>query len=137
MSGLLLDTCAVLWTSLGEPISAEATATIQKQADAGGQICVSAITALEIGLLASGGRHKFPMDPREWFKTYLARSNVALLAIEPDLLIGSCFLPDCAIRDPFDRIVVATARATGLTVVTRDKSILAYARDGNVLALKC
>ena len=137
MNGLLLDTCAVLWTALGETVSVGATAALEKTAEEDGRIGVSAITALEIGLLASRGRQKFPMDPRDWFKSYLQRSGVELVGLEPDLLIGSCFLPDCPIRDPFDRIVVATARTTGLTIITRDKAILAYAKDGNVLALEC
>ncbi len=137
MSGLLLDTCAVIWTALDEPISSAAKAALEEAVETEGRVCLSAITALEIGLLSSSGRQKFAMDPKDWFRTFLSRSGVELLGLEPDLLIGSCYLPECPIRDPFDRIVIATARMTGLTVITRDKAILAYARDGNVLALEC
>ncbi len=53
------------------------------------------------------------------------------------MLIDYSFLPGEFHNDPVDRIIVATARALALTVVTRDKAILDYARQGYVLALPC
>jgi PIN domain nuclease of toxin-antitoxin system len=40
-------------------------------------------------------------------------------------------------RDPADRMVIATARALGLAVMTRDRAILGYAEAGHVQALAC
>jgi PIN domain nuclease of toxin-antitoxin system len=36
-----------------------------------------------------------------------------------------------------DRVLVATARIEGLTLVTRDRAILEYAAQGHVRALPC
>jgi len=37
--------------------------------------------------------------------------------------------------DPADRIIVATARAHGYTLVSGDDAILAYAKTGNLRAI--
>jgi len=39
-------------------------------------------------------------------------------------------------RDPSDRILVATAREHGLTLLTRDRDLLAYRRKGHLNVLK-
>ena len=46
-------------------------------------------------------------------------------------------LPDLAHRDPADRMLIATARAHDLTLITRDRAILAYAALGHVRAIEC
>jgi PIN domain nuclease of toxin-antitoxin system len=53
------------------------------------------------------------------------------------VLIASSFLPDIAVKDPADRILVATARELGLTLMTRDRALLAYAEAGHVKAVGC
>jgi PIN domain nuclease of toxin-antitoxin system len=52
-------------------------------------------------------------------------------------LIASSFLPADSLRDPADKIMVATAREQGLTLMTRDRMILDYAAKGHVSALAC
>jgi PIN domain nuclease of toxin-antitoxin system len=47
------------------------------------------------------------------------------------------YSPGAPPRDPADRIVIATARALGLQLVTRDRAILAYADAGHVAAIPC
>jgi PIN domain nuclease of toxin-antitoxin system len=39
-------------------------------------------------------------------------------------------------RDPADRMIVSTARLHGLTLLTRDDDLLAYAKQGHVKAKK-
>jgi PIN domain nuclease of toxin-antitoxin system len=39
--------------------------------------------------------------------------------------------------DPADRLIVASARVEGLTLVTRDKRILGYGKDHHVRTLAC
>ena len=46
-------------------------------------------------------------------------------------------LPDRLHNDPVDRILVATARIEGLTLLTRDRAILDYAAKGHLRALAC
>lgn len=46
-------------------------------------------------------------------------------------------LPDLTHRDPADRMLIATARAHDLTLITRDRAILHYAAAGHVRAIAC
>jgi len=49
----------------------------------------------------------------------------------------SSFLPGSLHRDPADRIIAATAREYGHTVITRDRALLDYARQGHLAAVEC
>ena len=66
-----------------------------------------------------------------------APSGVVLQGLTADILIDSSLLPGEIHGDPADRIIIATARALDLTVVTRDRHILDYAARGHVRALAC
>lgn len=137
MNGLLLDTCAVIWIGLDEGIANDVREEIEQAVENGETVHVSAITALEIGLLASRGRQKFPIAPKRWFDEFFSRSMAELAPVEPGTLIDSCFLPGEPPPDPFDRIIIATARENGYTIVTRDRKILAYGKAGHVKTLAC
>jgi PIN domain nuclease of toxin-antitoxin system len=54
-----------------------------------------------------------------------------------DLLANSCTLPGEPPNDPADRIIIATARESGLVIVTRDSAILSYSQAGHVQTLAC
>jgi PIN domain nuclease of toxin-antitoxin system len=49
------------------------------------------------------------------------------------ILIVSSFLP----RDPADCILAATAREYGATLVTRDRALLNYGRQGHISVVGC
>ena len=53
------------------------------------------------------------------------------------LLLRSSFLPGSPTGDPADRILAATAREYGFTLVTRDRALLAYGEQGHIRALAC
>ena len=67
----------------------------------------------------------------------MALPAMALEPTTPAIFVDSSFLPGPIHRDPADRIIVATARALDLTVVTSDRLILDYAARGHVRALAC
>ena len=62
--------------------------------------------------------------------------GLQLLPLTPRILIDSTRLPGDLHRDSADRMLVATARELGLTLVTRDKLLLAYAHKGYLNARK-
>ncbi|MCD0415857.1 PIN domain-containing protein [Rhodopseudomonas sp. BR0M22] len=64
-------------------------------------------------------------------------SGLPFAALTPDVLVASSFLPSFPHRDPADRIIAATAREYGYRLITRDRSLLAYAREGHIQALSC
>jgi len=100
-------------------------------------VFVSPMTAWEVGLLNARGRLVMSMSPRAWFEALLSVPGVMLANLSVDILIASSFLPGKAPRDPADRIIAATARENGMRLVTRDKALLDYAKEGHIDALAC
>jgi PIN domain nuclease of toxin-antitoxin system len=135
-SPLLLDTHTAIWVSRGE-LSASAAEKLHEAARTGVTTYVSPITAWEVGLLVSHNRLSLGATPQRWFARILATPNVYLAELSPDILIASSFLPGKPPNDPADRILLATARDLGATLVTRDRAILAYGESGHVSTLAC
>jgi PIN domain nuclease of toxin-antitoxin system len=137
MRPLLLDTCAVIWIAAGVEISAEAAEALRDAESEGSAIGISPISIWEIGLLVSRGRLALSASPRAWVSTVLAQPGVTLAEMPPDTLLDSSFLPGEPPRDPADRIILATARAEGMRIVTRDRAMLSYAQAGHAEAIAC
>lgn len=137
MSGLLLDTCAAIWLAEGEAVSQQALNAIDRAGTTGKSIFVSPITAWEIGLLAARGRIAMSMPPQAWFERLLAVPGIALTDLSVRILIASSYLPGQPPRDPADRMIAATARETGLKLITRDRLLLDYADQGHIEAIAC
>lgn len=134
---LLLDTCALIWIMNNVDLSPMAVQHIDDAYDRGEAIYASPITAWEIGLQASKGRFKSNLTPQRWLEEVLRTPNVRLAELTPHVLLESSLLPGSPPRDPADRILIATAREFGLTVVTRDRALLDYAKEGYLNAIAC
>jgi PIN domain nuclease of toxin-antitoxin system len=134
---LLWDTCAAIWIyekAALSPAALEAMATAHRD---GLPAYVSPITAWEVGMLASRGRLQLLIRPERWFANLFEVPGVRLAEMSPDLLIASSYLPGEAPRDPADRIIAATARELGATLITRDRALLDYGKQGHVAVLEC
>jgi PIN domain nuclease of toxin-antitoxin system len=134
---LLLDTCAIIWFSQQAKMHPDAVAAIDAAADRRQPIWISLITAWELGLLEKRGRTPMARPPATVFEAFLKMPGVGLQPLTSDILIGSSFLPGDLHGDPADRIIIATARALDLTIVTRDRLILDYGQAGHVRVLAC
>jgi len=75
--------------------------------------------------------------PQRRFARLFESPNVQLANMSPDLLISASYLPGAPPRDPVDRIIAATARDYGCTLITRDRALLAYGEQGHVNVLTC
>lgn len=135
---VLLDTNAIIWLVTRAPMAPAGVAVIRDAATAG-RVLVSPVSAWEVGLLAAGGRSgiRFLPTPRLWFARVLEMNGVSLTPLTVEAAIGSAFLPGSFHRDPADRLLISTARQLPATIVTRDRSILAYAAEGHVEAIAC
>jgi PIN domain nuclease of toxin-antitoxin system len=132
----LLDTCAALWIVSNEIPQAAADA-LSASRDIGLTTFVSPITAWEVGNLARKGRFKSSYTPQRWFEKLMSAPDTALTKLTAELLMVSAFLPGNIHKDPADRIIAATAREYGYTVMTRDKALLDYGREGHLSVLEC
>jgi PIN domain nuclease of toxin-antitoxin system len=136
-SDLLLDTCAAIWLTQQAEMEPGAVAAIDEAADRHRPIRLSLITAWELGLLAKSGRAAMSRPPAAIFSGFLELPGVVLEGLSAEILIDSSLLPGPVHGDPADRILIATARALDLTIVTRDRHILDYASRGHVRAIAC
>lgn len=132
MNSLLLDTCAVLWIANGAELSSDARDLIQEC-----DIRISSISVWEIANLVRKNRVSLAMRPAAWFRETKSRMGAELSDLDIDILADSCALPGQPPNDPADRIIIATARETDMTIMTRDRLILDYARAGHVRAIAC
>ena len=57
--------------------------------------------------------------------------------MSPKVLIASASLPGLPPKDPVDRIIAATSRAFGYSIITRDGELMRYARAGHIEAISC
>ncbi len=136
-SPLLLDTHSAVWVTTGAPMAAAARDALRQAYFAGVPRYVSPITAWEVGMLESKNRLGLSARPEVWFDRLLQIPGVFLADLSPQILILSSFLPGTPPKDPWDRIIAATAREGGYRLITRDRLLLAYAAEGHLQAIPC
>lgn len=127
----------MIWMAHDEPIAIEVRKELVRVRRAGGVIAVSAMSAWEIGMLVGRGRLPTTKTALTWFDDFIANGRVTVEPATPEILIASSYLPQPIHNDPIDRILIATAREHDLTIITRDRAILAYGAAGHVRTLAC
>lgn len=115
---LLLDTHVVLWQLSGtRPLGPRAAAALSSATE----LRFSVVSFAEIGVKVSIGKLQVPPELRD----AVEHSGVRTLGLTPAHGLRVAELP-LLHRDPFDRLLIAQARAEGLTFVTADERIAAY-----------
>lgn len=137
MQPLLLDTCAALWLAADAPMAEKAVQAIAKATETGVPVQISPVTAWEIGLMARKGRFRSSLSPQRWFDRLIGLPGLALCGLNAEILMASSFLPGALHGDPADRMLAATARELGFTLLTRDQALLDYAAAGHLTVLAC
>jgi PIN domain nuclease of toxin-antitoxin system len=129
----LLDTHAWFWLALGDTRIPKDVVLCLEKAALEGRLFLCQISLWEIAQKESKGKIKLNRPLEVWFQENTA--GVGLLDLPPEISIEANRLPGDFHKDPADRIIVATARHHGLTLVTGDGLILAYATAGHVNVL--
>jgi len=127
---LVLDTHVWVWLTEGVSDLKIAARKHIESAARDGNLFVSAISVWEVGMLEAKGRVTFDEDCGTWVRNALGAPGISLVPFTPEIAVSSTRLPGPFHGDPADRIIVATARSFGGTLVTADKAILAYAESG-------
>jgi PIN domain nuclease of toxin-antitoxin system len=133
----LLDTCFLIWLSRRKPVSQRSLEAVALSVARGVSVCVSSVSAWELAMLISLKRTDEARSAKQWFADVLADHDAEQIGVTSDLFIASCMLPQPIHKDPIDRILIATARQHDLTLITRDRAILAYGDAGHVKSLAC
>jgi PIN domain nuclease of toxin-antitoxin system len=90
-------------------------------------IRISPASVFEVTALHTAGRLRLTRSPEQWINDALAVVGVRLAALSVAIAIDAGSIPRTALADPFDRLIVATARHVDATLLTSDAGILAYA----------
>ncbi|HEU5362006.1 MAG TPA: type II toxin-antitoxin system VapC family toxin [Gaiellaceae bacterium] len=117
----MLDTHAWFWW-LAEPgkLSRRATRTIAAARVVG----VSSYTVLELADLVERRRIELDRPTRSWIRAAVAQDRTRLLQLDAEIAVDAAQLQFA--RDPFDRVIYATARAADAPLVTRDERLHAF-----------
>jgi PIN domain nuclease of toxin-antitoxin system len=87
---------------------------------------LSVISCWEIAMLVAKKRLILSRPVDEWMRQAMAYPGIRRLQLTPAIAVESTQLPDEFHADPADRIIVATARARDLQLVTNDVRIRDY-----------
>ena len=119
----LLDTHVLLWWHGDRDRLSPDQWKVIAAAAAETPLHISDISLWEIATLHSLGRIRLTIPLREWLEKAVAPPLVRRHGISPAVAAELASLPESFHRDPADRILVATARIIGATLLTRDLRI--------------
>lgn len=136
MDRLLLDTHAWIWLLGDSGQIAPATKQVVTLAQKERVLFASVISVWEAANLEAKGRVQLGAGVHAWLQQSFADDGIQLLPLSPEIAVESTRLPGNLHRDPADRILVATARIEGLTLLTRDARLLEYGRKGHLRTRK-
>lgn len=99
------------------------------------QLFLSSISLLEIAMLKLKKRINIYEPIKDFLESITNIHGVSIKDISLEIAAESILLMDNFHRDPADRIIVATAKCFGATLLTRDQKILAWANLGHIKSL--
>lgn len=134
-AGVVLDTHVLVWLMAGDMRLPRDVRQRIDNASYGGGVNVSAISLWEVAMLVAKGRLRLKRDVGEWVELVAANPGLTVVPLAPEIAVASTRLPGELHRDPADRMIVATARMLGATLVTADRALLDYGAAGHLSAL--
>jgi PIN domain nuclease of toxin-antitoxin system len=120
---IVLDTHIWYWwinADHGRLSSAQADAVRASE-----RVGVSAVSCFEMAQAVQRGRIELAVPMREWFAKALDGSRIEVLPLTPEISARAVELTDHH-RDPFDRIIIATAVELDARLASVDGQFRAY-----------
>lgn len=136
MTSLVLDTHVLLWSLLEPDEISKAIKQKISLAQNDNKLVICSISLWEIAML----NHKKRINVYEPIKNFLNSiadiDGLIVKDIDSEIAAESTLLMDDFHGDPADRIIVATTKILGATLLTRDQKILSWAKKGHIKYLK-
>jgi PIN domain nuclease of toxin-antitoxin system len=127
---IVLDTHAWLWwVAEPERLSRGAREAIDRSERLG----VATISCWEIAMLVEAGRIELDRTVETWIEQALADARTQSLQLTSAVAVRAALLGrEQFVGDPADRIIYATARDAGASLITRDTALRAFDPRGTV-----
>lgn len=120
----LLDTHVLIWFRADPAQLGEKTISLIREPTTA---CIlSSVSALELAQLTYKGRLTLSQPVDKWFEDSLRRFCFRKSDMDHRIAVEAYQLPGSFHPDPADRLLVATARLEGFTLLTADRRILEY-----------
>lgn len=118
---ILLDTHVLFWAVHDSKRLSRAAASEMRRARRGDGLAISAISLWELSWMLARGRILSSGTVETSLRALT--EGIAIRPITAEIAALATQFPDDYPRDPADRFIGATARAEGMTLVTRDERI--------------
>jgi PIN domain nuclease of toxin-antitoxin system len=120
---IVIDTHVWLWW-VSSP--AKLSRAAHEAIDRADGIGVCTISCWEVAMLAARGRIRLDRDVHTWVRQALAHERAKPLPLSPQIAVDAGLLGEDFPGDPSDRIIYATARATGSMLLTKDARLRGF-----------
>ncbi|QQV75112.1 Ribonuclease VapC22 [Rickettsia tillamookensis] len=134
-NGLVLDTHVLLWSILQPEELSEQIKHKINLAQENSQLFLSSISLWEIAMLNFKKRINVYEPIKDFLNSITNINGLSIKDISPEIAAESISLIDDFHGDPADRIIVATAKCLGVTLLTRDQKILNWAKLGHIKSI--
>jgi PIN domain nuclease of toxin-antitoxin system len=120
----LLDTHVLVWMVSDSSRLSRAAARELRKAERSGELAIASITLWELALLYHHGRLRTSGSIESAIRMILEKSQVQVIEVTPEIAALTTTFPETYPKDAGDRLISATARAYGLTLITQDERML-------------
>ncbi|WP_341794263.1 type II toxin-antitoxin system VapC family toxin [Rickettsia endosymbiont of Rhinocyllus conicus] len=132
---LVLDTHVLLWSLLQPKELSDDIKHKINLAQENSQLFLSSISLWEIAMLSFKKRINIYEPIKDFLNSITDINGLAIKDISSEIAAESISLMDDFHDDPADRIIVATAKCLGATLLTRDQKILTWAKLGHIKSI--
>ncbi len=129
MSAVVADTVTIVWWLNGDPHLSDRAASLLQSADDGEGIYVSAITLVDLWYATHKRTDAISTDQLAALDTVLTDTDITIHAVPVTEEIARLARQPSRddLPDPFDRLILATARAHDMPLVSPDRSLRKFA----------
>ena len=118
MTSILLDTHTWVWSFANDALLSSRARTAIREADT---VYVSPISFFEIGQKVRTGRWPEMQGRVKELPAILKEQGGSIATLTPEICLDASTM-DWEHRDPFDRLIVSTALALGVALVSKDSA---------------
>jgi len=120
---ILLDTHVVFWAATQPERLSPAARRAVTTAERGGGLAICSVSLWELAWLAKAGRLRVEGSIEGFLNRIATRAGLAVLEITPEIAVLAAAFPAGFPGDPIDRLIGGTARAYGLSLLTKDERL--------------